>query len=114
MSAIPVKIAALIVQSFGVEYTIAEFGSAAQFLHRFDHYISLRNMKDGDVIVVATYIRDETAGSQYVLFDSSVIEGAQDEPIYYMPQLPNDVGYKVTLTQTAGVKRNFYYRSYAI
>lgn len=114
MSAIPIKIAALVVQSLGTEYTIAEFGSAGIFTKRYDNYISLRNMKDGDVIVVSTYLKDENAASQYVLFDSAVISDTQDEPIYYMPQLPNDIGYKVTLTQTAGVKRTFYYRTYEI
>lgn len=106
------KIGALEVKQLGTEYILIEYGSSPNDNHRYDGYISLVNMGAGDTVVVSFYVKSQTSGV-YKLFSENIISDIQPNPVFYMTPLPNDVGMKITIKQTAGIVRTFYYRLYA-
>lgn len=74
----------------------------------FQPIIDVSNMADGDVLVVKTYKQANGSGS---LVEESAVSFANaqsdDTPPLPVTACANGVGYKVTLTQTAGTNRTY-------
>jgi len=75
--------------------------------------IDLTNMTTGDTTEIRVSLIAKTAGS-YILYWMGSYTGAQTNPLVYIPPLPSDIGWKLTLKQTAGTGRNYDYRVYEV
>jgi len=69
-------------------------------------YVDLANMLSGDTVEIRISLIAKTAGS-YRLYLLETYSGAQASPLLYLPPLPSDTGWKLTLKQTAGTGRNY-------
>lgn len=67
---------------------------------RFDGYVDLSPMVTGDTIEIRVYVLLDALGS-YVLYNVQPLSGVQATPLIYIPMLPTDLGWKLTLKQTA-------------
>ena len=76
-------------------------------------YVDLTNMASGDTVEIRVSLIVKTAGS-YILYYLGTYSGAQSNPLVYIAALPSDIGYKLTLKQTAGTGRNYDYRVFEI
>lgn len=79
----------------------------------FTGYIDLTNMTSTDTVEIRVYLIVKTAGS-YILYNIATYAGAQTTPLVYIPSLPSDIGFKLTLKQTAGTGRTYDWRIYEI
>ena len=79
----------------------------------FTGYIDLTNMASGDIVEIRVSLIVKTAGS-YILYFLQTYVNAQTNPLVYIPTLPSDVGFKLTLKQTAGTARTYDWRVYEI
>jgi len=79
----------------------------------FTAYIDLTNMTSTDTVEIRVYVIAKTAGS-YILYYMSSFSGVQSNPLLYIPSMPSDIGYKLTLKQTAGTGRAFDWKVYEI
>lgn len=79
----------------------------------FTGYIDLTNMASGDTVEVRVFVIAKTAGS-YIRYWLGTYSGAQSNPLLYIPSLPSDIGWKLTLKQTAGTGRTYDWRIYEI
>lgn len=75
----------------------------------YSAYVDLTNMASGDTTEIRVYVLVKTAGS-YILYNMSSYSGAQTYPLVYIPPLPSDLGWKLTLKQTVGTGRNYDWR----
>ena len=75
----------------------------------FSGYIDLENMAAADIVTLKRYIKVRSTGvSTLVLEWSETYNDAQTgKKIIYIPPIPSDAEYKVTLTQSAGTNRVF-------
>jgi hypothetical protein len=76
-------------------------------------YIDLTNMASGDTVEIRVSLIIKAAGS-HILYYLGTYSGAQTNPLVYIPSLPSDISWKLTLKQTTGTGRNFDYRVYEI
>ena len=76
-------------------------------------YIDLTNMASGDTVEIRVSIIVKSAGS-HILYYLGTYTGAQTNPLVYIPSLPSDISWKLTLKQTAGTGRTYDYRVYEI
>jgi hypothetical protein len=76
-------------------------------------YIDLTNMASGDTVQVRISLIVKAAGS-YILYYLGSYSGVQTNPLVYLPSLPSDIGYKLTLKQTTGTVRTYDWRIYEI
>jgi len=78
----------------------------------FSGYIDLENMQSGDTTTVKRYIQVRGTGvATLVLEWSETYTDAQTaKKIIYVPPMPSDVEYKVTLQQTAGTNRVYPFK----
>lgn len=76
-------------------------------------YVDLTNMVSGDVVEIRVSLIVKTAGS-YIQYWMSTYVDAQSNPLVYIPSLPSDIGYKITLKQVAGTSRTFDWRIFEI
>jgi hypothetical protein len=76
-------------------------------------YIDLTNMASGDTVEIRVSLIIKAAGS-HILYYLGTYSGAQTNPLVYIPSLPSDISWKLTLKQTNGTGRNFDYRVYEI
>lgn len=79
----------------------------------FSGYIDLTNMASGDTTEIRTSLIVKTAGA-YVIYYLDIYSGAQTRPLYHIPSLPSDIGFKVTLKQTAGTGRTYDWKIYEV
>jgi hypothetical protein len=79
----------------------------------FTAYIDLTNMVSGDTVEIRVSLIIKAAGS-HILYYLGTYSGAQTNPLVYIPSLPSDISWKLTLKQTTGTGRNFDYRVYEI
>jgi|SRR6476469_9630921 len=93
----------------GTEHTL--FSTATS--KYFTGYIDLTNVVAGDTVEIRVSVIAKTAGS-YILYFLATYSGAQSNPLVYLPPLPSDIGYKVTLKQTVGTARTYDWRVYEI
>lgn len=77
----------------------------------FSAYIDLTNMTSTDTVEIRISTIAKTAGS-YILYSLDTFTGAQTMPLYHAPSLPSDIGYKLTLKQTAGTGRTYDWKVY--
>jgi hypothetical protein len=77
----------------------------------FSGYVDLTNMQAADTVELRIYVISKTAGS-YILYYMSSYSAVQTYPLIYFAPLPSDIGYKLTLKQTAGTGRAYDWRVY--
>lgn len=77
----------------------------------FSGWIDLTNMASGDITEIRISVIAKTAGS-YILYWLETKSGAQTNPLLFLPALPSDIGYKLTLKQTAGTGRVYDWKVY--
>lgn len=79
----------------------------------YSAYVDLTNMVSGDTVEIRVSVIVKTAGSHILYFMESY-SGAQTNPLIYIPSLPSDISWKLTLKQVSGTSRTFDYRVYEI
>lgn len=84
-------------------------------IRRFDGYVDLTNMASDDIVELRVYVLLDILGS-YIQYNVQTFTGVQTpNALKYIPTLPSDIGYKVTLKQTAGATAKvFKYRIYEV
>jgi hypothetical protein len=75
----------------------------------FSGYVDLSNMASGDTVEIRIYLIVKTAGA-YVQYNLTTFTDAQTDDLLHIPSLPSDIGWKLTLKQTAGTGRAFDWR----
>lgn len=93
----------------GTEHTLANPTTSKWF----SGWIDLTNMASGDTVEIRVSVIVKTAGS-YILYSLDTLQNAQTTPAYHLPSLPSDIGYKLTLKQTAGTARVFDWKLYEV
>ena len=79
----------------------------------FSGYIDVTNMVSGDIVELRVYAIVKTAGS-YILYSLNTLTDAQTLDLYHVPSFPSDIGFKVTLKQTAGTARTYDWKFYEV
>ena len=79
----------------------------------FTGYVDLTNMASGDTTEIRVYLIVKSAGS-YVQYYISIYTGAQTNDAVYIPPLPSNYGWKLTLKQTAGTGRVYDWTVYEV
>jgi hypothetical protein len=72
-------------------------------------YIDLTNMVAGDTVEIRVSLIIKTAGS-HILYYLGTYSGPQINPLVYVPTLPSDISWKLTLKQTLGTSRTYDWR----
>lgn len=96
--------------SIGVETAVFDLtAQSADYL--FEGYIDLNPMQAGDTTVVTEYISAD--GTNLRVYNQATFSGVQSAPLirFHGKLLEKDMLYRVTLNQTAGVGRDYYYAS---
>lgn len=76
-------------------------------------YIDLTNMASGDTTEIRVSVIVKAAGS-HILYYLGTYSGAQTNPLVYIPSLPSDISWKLTIKQTVGTGRTYDWRVYEI
>jgi hypothetical protein len=79
----------------------------------FTAYVDLTNMAAADVVEIRVSMIVKVAGS-YIQYFLQTYSGVQTDPIVYIPPLPSDIGYKLTLKQTAGTGRTYDWKIFEV
>jgi hypothetical protein len=79
----------------------------------YSGYIDLSNMASGDITEIRIYVKIASAGS-YIQYTKDTKVDVQSDPLAYFPSFPSDLGFKLTLKQTAGVGRAYSWRVYEV
>lgn len=79
----------------------------------FTGYVDLTNLTANDIVEIRVYLIVKTAGS-YIQYFVGTYTGVQTNPLLYLPTLPSDIGWKLTLKQTVGTGRTFDYKVFEI
>ena len=72
-------------------------------------YIDLTNMVSGDNVEIRVSVIIKSAGS-HILYFIQTFNGAQTNPLVFIPTLPSDISWKLTIKQTAGTGRTYDWR----
>lgn len=64
-------------------------------------YINLKEMEEGDTIIIREYVKLATNGD-YTLYAEEEYNGKQKEPMVWIEKLPAMKGIKITIQQTRG------------
>lgn len=75
----------------------------------FCGFIDLTNMISGDTTQVQALIKINSA---LVVWFTKIYQGPVTNPLVFLPTLPSDLEYKVTLKQTAGTGRAYDFKFY--
>ena len=70
----------------------------------FSGYVNLKNMEDGDEIIVRQYVK-LAVDEDYTLYFEEPMHGKQKEPLYHIEKLPALKAIKVTIQQTKGTPK---------
>jgi len=84
------------------EEIIFEFARAEPFT--ISGYVNLRNMEEGDIMVLKVYVKLAVDG-EYVLYAEQTYVGKQEQPLVRIRELPAMKGVKITLRQTSGTPK---------
>ena len=79
----------------------------------FTGYIDLTNMVAGDTVEIRVYLIVKASGA-YIQYYVATYSDAQTNDLVYIPALPSDIGYKLTLKQTAGTARTYDWRCFEL
>jgi hypothetical protein len=79
----------------------------------FTAYVDLANMVANDIVELRIYLIAKAAGA-YRQYYVQTYTDVQLNPLIYIAPLPSDIGYKLTLKQTAGTARTFDWRVFEI
>jgi hypothetical protein len=79
----------------------------------FTGYVDLSNMVSGDTTEIRVYVIVKSAGS-YIQYYINTYTGAQTNKSVYVPPLPSNYGWKLTLKQTAGTGRVYDWAVYEV
>jgi hypothetical protein len=79
----------------------------------FTGYVDLTNMATGDITEIRIYVIVKSAGS-YIQYYKATYTDNQSDDLVYLPTLPSDIGWKLTLKQTTGTGRAYDWRVYEI
>jgi len=79
----------------------------------FSGYVDLTNMASGDTVEIRVYMIVKSAGS-YIQYYINTYTNAQTNKSVYIPPMPSQYGWKLTLKQTAGTGRVYDYTVYEI
>jgi len=90
--------------ALGVEVNVIDLPAETDFFF-VGGYVDLDALETGDVIKVAEYVSIPKA--ELKLFASEIYSGVQNMPMLRVPTRKAKNGYRITLTQTAGVLRSF-------
>lgn len=91
----------------GTEHTLSNPTTSKHF----SGYVDLTNMASGDTTEIRVYVIMKTAGS-YIQVYLDTYTGVQTNKGYNAPYLPSDIGWKLTLKQTAGTGRSYDWKVY--
>ena len=80
----------------------------------YSGYIDLTNMASGDNTEIRVYVLVKTAGSYIQYYLGTYTDSQSPNPLVYIPAFPSDLGYKLTLKQTAGTGRAYDWRVYEV
>ena len=94
----------------GTEHTLANPTTSRYFTG----YIDLTNMTSTDTVEIRVYIIAKTSGGSYIQYYLATYSGVQSNPLLYIPSLPSDIGFKLTLKQVSGVGRSYDYKVFEI
>ena len=72
-------------------------------------YVDLTNIIAGDTVEIRVSLIIKTAGS-HILYYLGTYSGVQTNPLVFVPTLPSDISWKITLKQTVGTARTFDWR----
>jgi hypothetical protein len=81
--------------------------------HWFSGIIDLTNMASGDTTEIRVYLIAKTSGS-YIQYFMQSFQNAQTSPLLHIPSLPSDIGWKLTLKQTAGTGRAYDWKVFEV
>jgi hypothetical protein len=70
----------------------------------FAGYVNLKNMEDGDEIIIRQYVK-LAVDDEYTLYAEEPYYGKQKEPLVNIKKLPVFRGVKVTIQQTKGTPK---------
>jgi hypothetical protein len=79
----------------------------------FTAYIDLANMAANDIVEIRVSVIAKAAGA-YRQYDIQTYADVQLNPLVYIAPLPSDIGYKITLKQTAGTARTYDWKVYEV
>jgi hypothetical protein len=78
----------------------------------FTGYVNLKNMMDGDEIIIRQYVK-LAVDDEYTLYAEEPYYGKQREPLVNIGKLPVLRGVKVTIQQTSGEPKYVPFEFYA-
>jgi hypothetical protein len=78
----------------------------------FTGYVNLKNMEDGDEIIIRQYVK-LAVDDEYALYAEEPYYGKQKEPLVNIKKLPVLRGVKVTIQQTRGEPKYVPFEFYA-
>ena len=76
-------------------------------------YVDLTNMQSGDTVEIRVSIIIKAAGS-HILYYLGTYSGVQTNPLVFIPTLPSDISWKLTLRQSVGTGRNYDWRVFEV
>lgn len=91
--------------TIGTEHTLTTQTTNKFFMA----YIDLTNMTSTDTVEIRVSLIIKTAGS-HILYYLGTYTGAQSNPLVFVPTLPSDLSWKLTLKQTSGTGRTYDWR----
>jgi hypothetical protein len=80
----------------------------------YSAYVDTTNMASGDTTEVRVYLLVKVAGSYIQFYVQTFTNSQTPNQLVYIPPFPSDLGYKLTLKQTAGTGRNYDWRVYEV
>ncbi len=78
----------------------------------FTGYVNLKNMEDGDTVVLRQYVKLAING-EYTLYAEEEYVGKQREPLIHIEKLPALKAIKITVQQTSGSFKYLPWEFYA-
>lgn len=79
----------------------------------FSALIDLTNMQANDIVEIRVSLIAKIAGA-YIQYYMESYSGVQTNPLVYIPNIASDIGFKLTLKQTAGTGRTYDWKVFEI
>lgn len=72
-------------------------------------YVDLTNMALNDTVEIKISIMIKSGGS-HITYYKQIFEDVQTDPLIFIPTLPSDISYRLSIKQTEGSPRTFDWR----